>query len=391
MPEICGRICPQDRLCEGNCVVGRAGHGTVTIGAIEKYIAETAWEQGWVKPLRPVRLLAQSVGIVGAGPAGLAAAEELRRAGYEVTIYDRHDRAGGLLTYGIPNFKLDKAVVRRRIERLIAGGIEFQLNCDVGRDIAFAQLRQAHEAILIATGAYRPRTIEAPGFDSSQAVGALDYLIASNRKGLGDAVPDFESGRFDAHGKDVAVVGGGDTAMDCVRTAIRQRARSVTCLYRRDRDSIPGSMREVANAEEEGVNFEWLTLPVGLFGQGAVAGLQVLRMAAGPPDSTGRNSVERIHGSDFTLAAQLVIVAAGFEPEDLSQCIGDSGLRVAPEGPLKIDRNFKTSLDNVFAAGDAVRGASLVVWAIRDGRDAAAAMHRHLAANSVGGRSLERV
>jgi glutamate synthase (NADPH/NADH) small chain len=381
MPEICGRICPQDRLCEGNCVIERSGHGTVTIGAIEKYLAETAWDQGWVKPLRPMRLLPQSVGIIGAGPAGLTAAEELRRRGYKVTLYDRHDRAGGLLIYGIPNFKLEKQVVSRRIERLIEGGIHFQLDCEIGHDISFDSLRERHDAVLIATGVYKPRAIEAGGRHLGHIVEALDYLITSNRKGLGDAVPEFDSGRLDAQGKDVAVIGGGDTAMDCVRTAVRQGARSVTCLYRRDRENIPGSLREVFNAEEEGVQFEWLSLPTAMLGAGDVSGLSCVRMRLGPPDAAGRNSVEQIHSSYFTLAAQLVIVAAGFDPEDIPKRFQQNGLAVAEDGRLRIDRRtFMTNLSGVFAAGDVARGASLVVWAIRDGRDVAEAMHRHLGA-----------
>ncbi len=392
MPEICGRICPQDRLCEGNCVIERAGHGTVTIGAIEKYLAETAWEQGWVKPLKPLRLLAQSVGIIGAGPAGLTAAEELRRRGYKVTLYDRHDRAGGLLIYGIPNFKLEKELVSRRIERLIEGGIRVQLNCEIGRDVSFDSLRERHDAILIATGVYKPRAIDAGGLELGHIVEALDYLIASNRKGLGDPVPEFDSGRLNAQGKDVAVIGGGDTAMDCVRTAIRQGARSVTCLYRRDRENIPGSLREVFNAEEEGVQFEWLSLPTGMLGARDVGGLSCVRMRLGPPDAAGRNSVEAIQRSEFTLAAQLVIVAAGFDPEDIPQAFGQNSLAVAGDGTVRIDRHsFMTSLEGVFAAGDVARGASLVVWAIRDGRDAAEAMHRHLGQRAAQEQVLERV
>ena len=253
MPEICGRICPQDRLCERNCVIEQSGHGTVTIGAIEKFLTDTAWDEGWVKPLKPKRERPQHVAIVGAGPAGLACAEQLRLKGYKVTVFDRHDRAGGLLTYGIPSFKLEKDVVRRRVKRLAAGGIRFKLNCEIGRDVPFAQLRAGYDAVFVATGAYKARDAGGPG------VPALDYLIASNRG----------SGVLDAKDKDVAVIGGGDTAMDCVRTAIRQGARSVTCLYRRDRDNMPGSLREVVNAEEEGVAFEWLTLPLPAKARGA--------------------------------------------------------------------------------------------------------------------------
>ena len=379
MPEVCGRICPQDRLCEGNCVVEQSGHGTVTIGAVEKYITDTAWREGWVKPLKPRRLLSQGVGIIGAGPAGLSAAEELRREGYKVTVYDRHDRAGGLLTYGIPNFKLEKDIVARRVRRLVDGGIVFKLGFDVGRDATLGDLRAKHDAIFIATGAYKAREIEIPGTALSRIVPALDYLVASNRKGFGDAASRFDSGLLDARGKTVAVIGGGDTAMDCVRTAIRQGAKSVSCIYRRDRDNMPGSLREVANAEEEGVTFEWLTLPKAFLGHSDVEGVRITRMRLGVPDVTGRKTPEEVHGSDFTLAADLVIKALGFDPEDLPTLFGTPDLAIGDGGTLSSHRaTLMTNLDGVFAGGDVTRGASLVVWAIRDGRDAAASMHKYL-------------
>jgi glutamate synthase (NADPH) small chain len=266
-PEICGRICPQDRLCEGNCVIEQSGHGTVTIGSVEKFITDTAWEQGWVKPIRPAMERMESVGIIGAGPGGLAAADMLRRQGVQVTVYDRYDRAGGLMTYGIPGFKLEKPVVMQRIDQLADGGVEFVLNCDVGVDISFDAIRGKHDAVLIATGVYKSRELEAEGADLPGVVRAIDYLTASNRVGFGDEVPEFESGELNAHGKRVVVIGGGDTAMDCVRTAVRQGAKSVKCLYRRDRANMPGSQREVANAEEEGVEFVWLSAPKGFEGE----------------------------------------------------------------------------------------------------------------------------
>jgi glutamate synthase (NADPH/NADH) small chain len=381
MPEICGRICPQDRLCEGNCVIEQSGHGTVTIGAVEKYIADTAWREGWVKPLKPRRLLSQHVGIIGAGPAGLAAAEELRRKGYKVTVYDRHDRAGGLLVYGIPNFKLEKDIVARRVKRLSEGGITFRLDFEVGRDATLDELRAGHDAIFIAAGAYKPREVEAPGIGLSRIVPALDYLVASNRKGLGDAVPEFDSGALDAKDKTVAVIGGGDTAMDCVRTAIRQGAKSVSCVYRRDRENMPGSLREVGNAEEEGVVFEWLTLPKAFLGMKDVEGVRMTRMRLGVPDATGRKTPEEIRGSDFTLEADLVIKALGFDPEDLPALFNVPHLAVSRWGTVRTHHaTAMTNLDGVFAGGDVVRGASLVVWAIRDGRDAAQAMHKYLQA-----------
>ncbi|PWC27489.1 NAD(P)-dependent oxidoreductase [Teichococcus aestuarii] len=381
-PEICGRVCPQDRLCEGNCVIEK-GFDSVTIGAVEKYITDTAWEQGWVKPPTPTREVAHSVGIVGAGPAGLAAAERLRRRGWQVTVYDRYDRVGGLMIYGIPNFKLEKEVVLRRHAQYAEGGIEFVLNCQIGRDITLAELRAKHDAVLIATGVYKARDIGGPGANLGGIVPALDYLTASNRQGLGDAVPDFESGALNAAGKKVVVIGGGDTAMDCVRTAIRQGAESVTCLYRRDKANMPGSMREVSNAEEEGVRFAWLCAPEGFEGEGHVSAVRAVRMHLGLPDATGRQQVEPIPGSAFAEPADLVIKALGFDPEDLPTLFGEPGLTVSRWGTLTVDRrSMMTNLPGVFAAGDIVRGASLVVWGIRDGRDAADQIEKYVAAKS---------
>ncbi len=377
-PEICGRICPQDRLCEGNCVIEK-GFDSVTIGAVERFITDTAFENGWVRPIRPRRERTQSVGIIGAGPGGLAAAEQLRKLGYQVHIYDRYDRVGGLMIYGIPGFKLEKPVVLRRRQLLEEGGVVFHLNCAVGRDISLQDLRARHGAVLIATGVYKPRDIGGPGAGLSGIVPALDYLTAANRHGLGDDVPTFADGTLDASGKRVVVVGGGDTAMDCVRTAVRQGAASVTCLYRRDRANMPGSLREVKNAEEEGVRFQWLTAPEAFIGDAAVSGVRATRMHLGLPDPSGRQAVEPVPGSHFTLEADLVVKALGFDPEDLPAAFGDPALKVSRWGTLSIDhRSFMTSLPGVFAAGDIVRGASLVVWAIRDGRDAAAAMHAHM-------------
>ena len=379
-PEICGRICPQDRLCEGNCVIEQSGHGTVTIGSVEKYITDTAWEQGWVQPVTPAQEREQSVGIIGAGPGGLAAADMLRRAGVQVTVYDRYDRAGGLLTYGIPGFKLEKDVVMRRVDQLAQSGVEFVLNCNVGQDISFDAIRGKHDAVLIATGVYKSRDLGGPNADAQGIVRAIDYLTASNRLSFGDTVDAFESGALNAAGKKVVVIGGGDTAMDCVRTAIRQGATSVKCLYRRDRANMPGSQRETLNAEEEGVVFEWLSAPKG-FAQadGAVSGVLVQKMRLGAPDATGRQSPEPIEGADYVEEADLVVKALGFEPEDLPKLWGVDGLEVTRWGTIKAEfTTGRTALDGVFAVGDIVRGASLVVWAIRDGRDSAAAILKYL-------------
>ena len=377
-PEICGRICPQDRLCEGNCVIEK-GFESVTIGAVERYITDTAFEKGWVRPIRPRRELAQSIGIIGAGPGGLAAAEQLRRLGYQVTVYDRYDRVGGLLIYGIPNFKLEKEIVLRRWKLLEEGGVRFRLNFSVGSDATLAELRAQHEAILIATGVYKPRDIAGPGSGLPGIVPALDYLIASNRDNLGDTVPEFASGALDARGKDVVVIGGGDTAMDCVRTATRQGAKSVKCLYRRDQANMPGSMREVKNAQEEGVEFVWLSAPEAFLGDDHVTAVRAVRMHLGLQDASGRQAVEPIEGSHFNLPADLTIKALGFDPEDLPELFGEPELKVSRWGTVAVDpKSFMTSLPGVFAAGDIVRGASLVVWAIKDGRDAAAKMHQYV-------------
>ena len=371
-PEICGRICPQDRLCEGNCVIERSGHGTVTIGSVEKYLTDLAWSNGWVASIKPLAERAETAGIVGSGPAGLAAADRLRRAGLQTTVYDRQDRPGGLLTYGIPGFKLEKPVVMQRIRQLAEGGVEFRLNCEIGSDVSFEELRSRHDAVLIATGVYKPREIGGPGAGLGGIVQAIDYLKVSNRKGLGDDVPEFECGELDARGKRVVVVGGGDTAMDCVRTAVRQGAKSVRCLYRRDRENMPGSRREVSNAEEEGVQFVWLSAPKTFSGGENVAKVRVKRMKLGKPDASGRRKPESVEGADYSEDADLVIKALGFEPEDLRTLWSAKNLEFSRWGTVKANfRTHETNLPGVYAAGDIVRGASLVVWAIRDGCEAA--------------------
>ena len=373
-PEICGRICPQDRLCEGNCVIEHSGHGTVTIGAIEKYITDTAWDKGWVKPVAPGAERGETVGIIGAGPGGLAAADMLRRAGIQVTIHDRHDRAGGLLMYGIPGFKLAKDIVRRRTDLLAGGGVEFVMNSDVDAS-KFAEIRAGHDAVIIATGVYKSRDLSMPGSGLTGIEKAIDFLTASNRKSLGDAVEEFDNGRLNAEGRKVVVIGGGDTAMDCVRTAIRQGATSVKCLYRRDRANMPGSLRETRNAEEEGVVFEWLSAPRGFTGDDRVTGVMVQKMRLGQPDASGRQVPEVIDGADYVEEADLVIKALGFDPGDLPRLFGQPDLPVTRRGTVRAAfRTGETGMDGVYAIGDIVRGASLVVWAIRDGRDCADAL-----------------
>ena len=379
MPEVCGRICPQDRLCEGNCVIEQSGHGTVTIGSVEKYITDNAWEKGWVKPINVKNEKDQSIGIIGAGPAGLAAAEQLRKNGYKITVYDRYDRAGGLLIYGIPNFKLEKHVVERRTKLLKDGGIEFVQNFEVGKDATLDQLRKKHDAILIATGVYKPREIELPGNDLENIFPAMEFLTASNKKGLGDKVELFDKGILNAEGKDVVVIGGGDTAMDCVRTSVRQKAKSVKCLYRRDKENMPGSAREVANAEEEGVEFVWLSSPKEFKGKSKIESLKVDKIKLGEPDDSGRRRPEIKEGSEFEIKTDMVIKALGFDPENLPLLFDAKELQVTKWGTLKTDFNtMETNLKGVFAAGDIVRGASLVVWAIKDGRDAATSIINYL-------------
>ncbi|MDC0469281.1 NAD(P)-dependent oxidoreductase [Candidatus Pelagibacter sp.] len=384
MPEVCGRICPQDRLCEGNCVIEQSGHGTVTIGSMEKYITDTAWEQGWVKPIKVESEKSQSVGIIGAGPAGLAAAEQLRKEGYKITVYDRYDRPGGLLIYGIPNFKLEKFVVERRTNLLKEGGIQFIQNFEVGKDSTLDQLRKKHDALLIATGVYKAREIDLPGNDLNNIFPAMEFLTASNRKGLGDKVDLFDKGILNAEGKDVVVIGGGDTAMDCVRTSIRQNAKSVKCLYRRDKENMPGSAREVANAEEEGVEFVWLSSPKAFKGLSKIEKVIVDQIQLGEPDDSGRRKPEIKIGSEFEIKADMVIKALGFDPENLPKLFDSPELSVSKWGTIKTDFDtMETNLKGVFAAGDIVRGASLVVWAIKDGREAATSIKKYLESKEI--------
>ena len=379
MPEVCGRICPQDRLCEGNCVIEQSGHGSVTIGSIEKYITDNAWDNGWIKPITVSDEKKISIGIIGSGPAGLSAAEQLRKKGYQITIYDRYDRPGGLLIYGIPNFKLEKEIIIKRTDRLTQSGITFRMNCEVGTSISFEELRSNHDAVLIATGVYNSRKINLNKSDATNVLPALEFLIASNRKGLKDKVPEFESGKLNSKNKNVIVIGGGDTAMDCVRTAVRQDAKSVKCLYRRDQKNMPGSQREVFNAIEEGVDFIWQTLPLEYLGKEKIEKINISKVHLGPADESGRKSPEPIPGSEKNLDVDLVIEALGFEPENLPKMFNEKELSVTKWGTLKIDfKTMMTNIKGVFAAGDIVRGASLVVWGIKDGRDAAQNIHNYL-------------
>ena len=379
MPEVCGRICPQDRLCEGNCVIEQSGHGTVTIGSIETFITENAWENGWIKPLEISEEKNETIGVIGAGPAGLACAEQLRKEGYQVTIYDRYDRSGGLLIYGIPNFKLEKFVVERRTKYLKDSGINFVLNFEVGKDSTLKELKNKHDAILIATGVYKAREVELPGSNLDNIFPAMEFLTASNKKGLGDKVEMFDNGTLNSEGKNIVIIGGGDTAMDCVRTSVRQKAKSVKCLYRRDKANMPGSAREVSNAEEEGVEFIWLSSPKEFKGIKKIESLIVNKIKLGEPDDSGRRKPIIKENSEFKIEADLVIKALGFDPEELPKLFGEEKLQVTKWGTIKTDFDtMETNIAGIFAAGDIIRGASLVVWAIKDGRDAAESIQKYL-------------
>ena len=379
MPEICGRICPQDRLCEGNCVIEQSGHGTVTIGSIETFITENAWENGWIQPLEISEEKNETVGIIGAGPAGLACAEQLRKEGYQVTIYDRYDRPGGLLIYGIPNFKLEKFVVERRTKFLKDSGVNFVLNFEVGKDSTLNELKNQHDAILIATGVYKAREVDLPGSSLDNIFPAMEFLTASNKKCLGDKVEMFDNGTLNAEGKNIVVIGGGDTAMDCVRTSVRQKAKSVKCLYRRDKENMPGSAREVANAEEEGVEFIWLSNPKEFKGSKKIESLIIDKMKLGEPDDSGRRKPIIKENSEFKIEADIVIKALGFDPEELPKLFGEEKLQVTKWGTIKTDFDtMETNIAGIFAAGDIIRGASLVVWAIKDGREAAESIQKYL-------------
>ena len=379
MPEVCGRICPQDRLCEGNCVIEQSGHGTVTIGSIETFITENAWENGWIKPLEISEEKNETVGVIGAGPAGLACAEQLRKEGYQVTIYDRYDRSGGLLIYGIPNFKLEKFVVERRTKLLKDSGVNFVLNFEVGKDSTLKELKNKHDAILIATGVYKAREVELPGSNLDNIFPAMEFLTASNKKGLGDKVEMFDNGTLNSEGKNIVIIGGGDTAMDCVRTSVRQKAKSVKCLYRRDKANMPGSAREVSNAEEEGVEFIWLSSPKEFKGIKKIESLIVNKIKLGEPDDSGRRKPIIKENSEFKIEADLVIKALGFDPEELPKLFGEEKLQVTKWGTIKTDFDtMETNIAGIFAAGDIIRGASLVVWAIKDGRDAAESIQKYL-------------
>jgi len=371
LPEICGRVCPQDRLCEGACTLND-GFGAVTIGAVEKYITDTALKNGWKPDLSQVQKTDKRVAVIGAGPAGLGCADVLVRNGVTPVVFDRYPEAGGLLTFGIPSFKLEKDVMKRRTELLQEMGVEFRLGVDVGKDITLEQLLNEFDAIFLGMGTYKYMKGGFPGEDTKGVYEALPYLISNTRNVLG--LDQDEHGFIDLKGKRVVVLGGGDTAMDCNRTAIRQGAKSVICAYRRDEENMPGSKREVANAKEEGVKFLWNRQPVEIVGTDRVEGIKVVRTELGKPDERGRRRPVVVEGSEETIEADHVIIAFGFQPsppEWLAKHginLDDRGRVLAPEGS---EYAYQTSNEKVFAGGDMVRGSDLVVTAVYEGRGAA--------------------
>ncbi|OUR65766.1 glutamate synthase [Methylophaga sp. 42_25_T18] len=369
LPEICGRVCPQDRLCEGACTLND-GFGAVTIGSVEKYIADTALDSGWRPDLSDVVATGKRVAIIGAGPAGLGCADILIRNGVQPIVYDKHPEVGGLLTFGIPEFKLEKSVVQRRREVLEGMGVEFVLNTEIGKDIEFQSLLDEFDAVFLGMGTYTYMKGGFPGEDKEGVYEALPYLVANNKEFLNLKPEDY----VNLEGKKVVVLGGGDTAMDCNRTAIRQNAESVQCAYRRDEENMPGSRREVNNAREEGVEFLWNRQPIEVVGNGKVEGIKVITTALGEPDERGRRSPQPVAGSEEIIAADAVIIAFGFRPSpapwfaDFGVDIDDGGRVIAPEHGKC---GFQTSNEKIFAGGDMVRGSDLVVTAVWEGRQAA--------------------
>ncbi len=376
LPEVCGRICPQDRLCEQACTL-QTGFGAVTIGAIERYIVDEAFKQGWRPDLSHVLPKPWSVGVVGAGPAGLACADVLSRNGVSVTVYDRHPEIGGLLSFGIPDFKLELQVMRLRRQVFEESGIKFRMNCEIGRDIEASDLLRMHDALFFGTGTYTPVEAELPGMDAGGIVPALPYLIGQTAHLYGLKMAGYP--HINLNGESVLVLGGGDTAMDCVRTAIRQGAKSVTCVYRRDRENMPGSQREVDHAMKEGVKFEFNTLPVALqHQQGRLSGLEIVGTELIADKDGGRARPQIISGSERVLPASAVIFAFGYRPSP-PNWLNNLNVRTQSNGRVSISGlPGQTSNPAIFAAGDMVRGSDLVVTAIADARIAAQSLLQFL-------------
>ena len=378
LPEICGRVCPQDRLCEGACTLND-GIGAVSIGNVERYISDEAFAQGWRPDMSEVVATGKRVGIVGAGPAGLAAADVLARHGVRSVVYDAYPEIGGLLTFGIPPFKLEKRIVQNRREVLEFMGVEFVLNTRIGEDLAFGSLLDEFDAVFLGMGTYTSVRGGFPGEDLPGVHDALPYLISNINRELG--IRDESLPFIDLKGKQVVVLGGGDTGMDCNRTAIRQGAAKVSCAYRRDEQNMPGSRREVRNSREEGVNFLFNRQPLEIVGRDNVTGVKVIETRLGEPDAGGRRRPEPVPGTEEVLPADAVVIAFGFRPSP-ADWFGDHGIATLPNGRLRVDRMgqyaFQTTHPKVFAGGDMVRGSDLVVTAVNEGREAAKGIVRYL-------------
>ena len=378
LPEICGRVCPQDRLCEGACTLND-GIGAVSIGNVERYISDEAFAQGWRPDMSEVVATGKRVGIVGAGPAGLAAADVLARHGVRSVVYDAYPEIGGLLTFGIPPFKLEKRIVQNRREVLEFMGVEFVLNTRIGEDLAFDSLLDEFDAVFLGMGTYTSVRGGFPGEDLPGVHDALPYLISNINRELG--IRDESLPFIDLKGKQVVVLGGGDTGMDCNRTAIRQGAAKVSCAYRRDEQNMPGSRREVRNSREEGVNFLFNRQPLEIVGRDNVTGVKVIETRLGEPDAGGRRRPEPVPGTEEVLPADAVVIAFGFRPSP-ADWFGDHGIATLPNGRLRVDRMgqyaFQTTHPKVFAGGDMVRGSDLVVTAVNEGREAAKGIVRYL-------------
>ncbi len=371
LPEVCGRVCPQDRLCEGACTLND-GFGAVTIGSVEKYITDEAFKRGWRPDMSGVVSAGKKVAVVGAGPAGLGAADILVRNGVEAVVFDRYPEIGGLLTFGIPPFKLEKEVIAKRREIMEYMGVEFRLGVEIGQDISYAELERDYDAVFLGMGTYTYMRGGFPGEDKPGVYEALPYLVSNINRLMGfEKTP---SDYIDMDGQRVVVLGGGDTAMDCNRTALRQGAASVTCAYRRDEQNMPGSRREVSNAKEEGVEFLFNRQPIEIVGENGVEGVKVVETQLGAPDERGRRQPEVIPGSEEIIPADRVIIAFGFRP-DPPEWFDEHGIQVDERERVKVAKGghhpFQTDNPNVFAGGDMVRGSDLVVTAVWEGREAA--------------------
>ncbi|OHE09303.1 MAG: glutamate synthase [Sulfurimonas sp. RIFOXYD12_FULL_33_39] len=366
-PEVMGRVCPHDRLCEGDCTLND-GHGAITIGSVETHITEEGFKAGF-KPEFPGIITDKKVAIIGSGPAGLSAATYLLRSGIAVTMYERSDRAGGLLTYGIPNFKLDKKIVERRVKYLVEAGMKLVLNCEVGKDISFEEIADKHDAIFIGVGATKAKKASINGERAANVYNAMDYLTAIQKKNFKTSYDK----KFDFKDKEVVVIGGGDTAMDCLRTAKREGARSVTCLYRRDAHNMPGSQKEYKNAMEEGVDFTFFVSPkeIILNDKGNAIAVEVIKTTLGAKDNNGRQKMEEIKGSEFRVNADVIILSLGFDPE-IPSFLAENGIDTNKWGGIIINEDtHETTTSGIYAGGDCYRGADLVVSAAYDGREAA--------------------